>query len=324
MQSTIEIYPQINLKPRRAIRGMSAVLLPYADENRIDWKAFESHLQRTFDCGLVPAVNMDTGFGNLLDDASKKEVLQRSKEIAAGRDFVAGVFIGDQPGDALNVMAYLQRMEPILEAKAMPILFPSYGLAAASDSELLTFFETIGRHTNRFLGFELGKMFVPCGRIFPLNIFRDLLQIKECIGLKHSSLSRQLEWDRLAIRDRVRPEFMLLTGNDLAIDMVMYGSDYLLGLSTFAPDWFALRDHWWQQGDPRFHTLNDFLQYLGHFTFRKPVPAYKHSAAQFLQLRGWLGSDLIHPQSPRRPDSDKEILGKIKEQIEEFLSEQGK
>ena len=34
----------------------------------------------------------------------------------------------------------------------------------------------------------------------------------------------------------VRPDFLVLTGNDLAIDMVMYGSDYLLGLSTFAPD----------------------------------------------------------------------------------------
>ena len=32
----------------------------------------------------------------------------------------------------------------------------------------------------------------------------------------------------------------VLTGNDLAIDMVMYGSDYLLGLSTFAPEAFAL------------------------------------------------------------------------------------
>ena len=30
----------------------------------------------------------------------------------------------------------------------------------------------------------------------------------------------------------LRPEFMVLTGNDLAIDMVMYGSDYLLELNT--------------------------------------------------------------------------------------------
>ncbi len=40
-----------------------------------------------------------------------------------------------------------------------------------------------------------------------------------------------IEWSRLALRDRIRPEFKIFNGNDLAIDMVMYGSDYLLGLS---------------------------------------------------------------------------------------------
>ena len=34
---------------------------------------------------------------------------------------------------------------------------------------------------------------------------------------------------------------------------------------------------------------NDALQYLGAFAFRPPVPAYRHSAAQFLALRGWIG-----------------------------------
>ena len=85
-------------------------------------------------------------------------------------------------------------------------------------------------------------MFVPYGRIVSLDAYRGLLDIPPCIGAKHSSLSRQAEWERLALRDEVRPDFQVLTGNDLAIDMVMYGSDYLLGLSTFAPEAFARRD----------------------------------------------------------------------------------
>ena len=94
----------------------------------------------------------------------------------------------------------------------------------------------------------------------------------------------------LAVRDRLRPEFRVFTGNDLAIDMVMYGSDYLLGLSTFAPEAFALRDRMWANEDPRFHELNDLLQYLGHFTFRAPVPGYRHDAAMAFELRGWASS----------------------------------
>jgi hypothetical protein len=140
--------------------------------------------------------------------------------------------------------------------------------------------------------------------------------IEECIGAKHSSLSRELEWQRLALRDHLRPSFHVYTGNDLGIDMVMYGSDYLLGLSTFAPDYFAKRDHYWLDGDPRFYELNDVLQYLGFVAFREPVPAYKHSAAMFLKLRGWLNCDAPHPKGVRRPDCDRELLAGILRQLE--------
>ncbi|MCA9910354.1 MAG: dihydrodipicolinate synthase family protein, partial [Anaerolineae bacterium] len=107
----------------------------------------------------------------------------------------------------------------------------------------------------------------------------------------------------------------VFTGNDLAIDMVMYGSDYLLGISTFAPDLFARRDRMWLDGDSRFYELNDVLQYLGCFAFRPPVPAYKHSAAQFLKLRGWIASDAPHPNATRRPDSDVLVLKDIAERL---------
>jgi hypothetical protein len=61
--------------------------------------------------------------------------------------------------------------------------------------------------------------------------------------------------------------------------------------------------------------LNDLLQYLGFFAFRPPVPAYKHSAAQFLKLRGWIDFAATHPRSPRRPDSDVEVLRDILERL---------
>jgi dihydrodipicolinate synthase/N-acetylneuraminate lyase len=161
-------------------------------------------------------------------------------------------------------------------------------------------------------------MFAPFGKIFDLDTYAGLLDIPECVGAKHSSLDRGLEWQRLKLRDERRPDFWVLTGNDLAIDMVMYGSDYLLGLSTFAPDLFAKRDAMWAAGDPGFYELNDLLQYLGFFAFRPPVPAYKHSAAQLLKLRGWIASDEPHPNGLRRPESDVAILRDIAERVEKW------
>jgi hypothetical protein len=101
------------------------------------------------------------------------------------------------------------------------------------------------------------------------------------------------------------------TGNDLAIDMVQWGSDYLLGLSAFHVEAFAARDRAWTAGDGRFFELNDGLQYLGMLAFRSPVPAYKHTCAQFLALRGIIPSDAPHPRAARRPDSDLELLRPI-------------
>ena len=103
-----------------------------------------------------------------------------------------------------------------------------------------------------------------------LEAYAELMPIPNCLGAKHSSLSRRLEWERLALRDRLRPEFHVFTGNDLAIDMVRYGSDWLLGLSTAWPEAFALRDRWWAAGDSRFDELDDALQALGDFAFRRP------------------------------------------------------
>jgi hypothetical protein len=98
----------------------------------------------------------------------------------------------------------------------------------------------------------------------------------------------------------------------------MYGSDYLLGLATFAPEAFAARDRAWAKGDPAFFAWNDVLQALGCFAFREPVPAYKHDAAIFLHLRGWIESGETHPRAPRRPDADREVLRGILRQLEEL------
>ena len=195
-------------------------------------------------------------------------------------------------------------------------MFPSNGLNALADTEWVAAHDQFGQRFDRFIGFELGAMFVPYGRIYSLDAYESLLGITNCIGAKHSSLSRAAEWDRLAIRDRVRPDFHVFTGNDLAIDMVCYGSDYLLGLSTFAPDAFAERDRRWAVGDRDFYELNDLLQYLGTFAFRAPVPAYRHDAAMFLELRGHIPCNGTPPGSPRRPDSDRSVLSDIAERLE--------
>jgi len=305
--------------PNRRITAMSAILLPIMQDGSVDWEGFESHILRTAEAGLIPAVNMDTGSVHLLDNKTREEVLQRTKNIMGGKNFVAGAYIGDKPGDKWNAGAYLRELDLIEKHNATGVILQSFGLTNQSGEEIVASYQEIAKSCGRFIAFELGSMFAPFGKIYDLQTYDGIMEIKECIGAKHSSLNRRLEWERLELRNKQRPDFMVLTGNDLAIDMVIYGSDYLLGLSTFAPDAFALRDKFWQQGDRRFHELNDLLQYLGFFAFRAPVPGYKHSAAQFLRLRSQLKSDALCQDIPHRPDSDIPILKDILERLEKWL-----
>ena len=302
------------IRPRRTIVGMSAILVPHRADG-VDWGALEAHIVRTRDAGLTPAVNMDTGYVQLLDPADATRVLDLASDVTGGA-FVAGAWVPDAPGADLDLAAYGAAVDAIAARGATPVIFPSHGLNGLDPEGWVGALTAIGSATDRFIGFELGAQFVPYGRIYPIEAYRGLLGIASCIGAKHSSLSRQAEWDRLDVRDELRPDFHVFTGNDLAIDMVMYGSDYLLGLSTFAPEAFARRDRWWAEGDPRFYELNDLLQYLGHFAFRDPVPAYRHDAAIAFELRGWAGSDRTPAGAPRRPASDREVLADIIARLE--------
>lgn len=299
----------------RKITGMSAILLPFLDNGAVDWDSFRNHVSRTVTAGIAPAVNMDTGYANLIDEATRREVLRQTQEIVGKGDYVAGAFVADTPESSWNLDAYRQQIEQIHEFDGTPIIFQSYGLTSQDADGIVASYQQIGEHAPKFIAFELGQMFAPFGKIYSLDVYRGLLGVEQCVAAKHSSLNRELEWKRLQLRNETRPDFKVLTGNDLAIDMVMYGSDYLLGLSTFAPDLFAKRDAMWEANDPAFYELNDLLQYLGFLAFRPPVPAYKHSAAQFLQLRGWITTNKTHPKSPERPKSDVAILRDIAERL---------
>ncbi len=306
------------LRPRRTIEGISACLLPFRPDGTVDFTSYAVLVERTWAAGLAPAVNMDTGYTHLLRPEERTEILGLVNSLARGRRFVAGAFIEGQDGDPIRL--YRRECAAIECAGGTPILFPCSAFRDVPGPELVRVHRAVADECPAFLGFELGRMFVSFGRIWDSDTYRALLAIPQLKGAKHSSLSRELEWERLRIRDAERPDFQVYTGNDLAIDLVMWGSDYLLGLSAFHPEAFAARDRLWAAGDARFHELNDWLQYLGMLAFRAPVPAYKHSCAQFLHLRGLVASPEPHPGNPRRPETDRPVLEQIAQRLDELVA----
>src|SRR3984893_6315693 len=256
---------------RRKVQGIAAALLPYESNGNVAVDAFQQHLIATHDAGLINAVNMDTGYVNYLSEPEKRDVLRRTVE-ALGKDvpFVAGAYIENQTGD--SVALYRQQMDSIVQAGGIPIVFQTARLHGRSSKEKAAIYQAACQEYPQVLAFELGNMFAPNGEIFDEDTVRRLMDIPEIKGMKHSSLDRLVELKRLALRDQQRPEFRIYTGNDLGINMIEYGSDYLLGLASFAPEKFAERDRLWEAGDPAYYALSDALQYLGNVAFRPPVP----------------------------------------------------
>jgi 4-hydroxy-tetrahydrodipicolinate synthase len=294
-------------KLRRKVQGIAATLLPFESDGRIAVEAFQHHLVATQRAGLTSAVNMDTGYVNYLNDMEKQDVLRWTREALGNNvDFIAGAYIEGQPGDV--VALYRREMDRIAALNGTPIVFQTARLHGKSATEKATLYREICRGFPRVLAFELGPMFAPNGEIFDEETVRRLMDIPELTGMKHSSLDRMVELGRLALRDAHRPEFNIYTGNDLGVNMIEYGSDYLLGLATFAPEKFAQRDRLWESGNAEYYALSDALQYLGNVAFREPIPAYKHSAAVFLHLAGRIPTDLTHPRNPQRPSWEREIL----------------
>ena len=99
------------------------MLLPFDEGGDVDWSSFGGLLERTVAAGLTPAVNMDTGYVQLLDAGTRLRVLDVAAEIAAG-DFVAGAQVPDEAGDALDIAGYQRAAQTIEERGGVPVIFP--------------------------------------------------------------------------------------------------------------------------------------------------------------------------------------------------------
>ncbi len=282
------------------------MLLPFDESGAIAEQSYANLFEETVAAGLTPAVNMDTGYVNLLTAEEKVHVLGLAKQVAHGGPFVAGAFIEGSEGDVVEL--YRREIASIAEHGGTPILFQTSRTHGLPAREVADIYHRATADVPTAYAFELGKMFAPNGEIWSAETFEAILSVPQIKGAKHSSLDRVIEVERLAIRDRIRPDFQVFTGNDLGIDMIEYGSDYLLGLAAFSPAKFAERDRLWKEHSPDYFAVADALQYLGNVAFRAPVPAYKHSAAVFLHLLGKIPTSRTHPRSPARPSWEPEIL----------------
>src|SRR5208283_3971776 len=168
---------------------------------------FSSLLERTWAAALTPAINMDTGYVNLLTPEERGRVLAYTRDHSQGRRFIAGASIEGDGRDPAT--AYLAQVDTIRAHGGTPILFQCSTLMREDENRVLDVYRQVGKAGGPLLAFELGTMFAPFGRICSEDFIARLLDTEAFVGLKHSSLDRCTEWSRVGLRDRHRPDFRI-------------------------------------------------------------------------------------------------------------------
>src|SRR5260370_29747113 len=106
-------------------------------------------------------------------------------------------------------------MDVIVGAGAIPILFQTSRLHGKPAKEKAAIYQAACCGYSHVLAFELGPMFAPNGEIFDEETFRRLMDIPEIKGMKHSSLDRLIELERLPPPHAPPPDFSRFHGNCL-------------------------------------------------------------------------------------------------------------
>jgi NAD(P)H-dependent flavin oxidoreductase YrpB (nitropropane dioxygenase family) len=149
------VDPAALVHPRRSIRTVASAAC-------IDWDAFAAHVARTAAAGITPAVNMDTGYVQLIDDAIRRQAPTLARDtLGPDGELVAGACVVDAPFAEFDEAGYGRQFDMIATAGAIPVIFSSHGLTAGTDADFVARIERQGAHAERFIGSSAGRPSCP-------------------------------------------------------------------------------------------------------------------------------------------------------------------
>jgi hypothetical protein len=303
-----------HLTPSRTIDGIAALPVWLDARGRLDLSGLAARLHATFSAGLTPAVNVFAGSVEHLDVESRVDVLTTAAGVARGRRFIAGTLPTEDAAPLAN--RYGRAVDAVVRQGGTPLLLAIDELAVLDGDALAHLWRQSTAGHRGVLIVEMARAFGGPFGLYGAEVVARLIDVASLGGLVHVSLDRQAEWGRVEARDIARPDFRIYSGHERALDMVSYGSDYLLGVAGCAPEAFAARDHAWRDGLARGFDLNDALQYLGTLLYRAPVGGARHAALQWLQATGAVDAAATPVAGvTRRPDADlvlyRELAGRL-------------
>jgi hypothetical protein len=306
-----------HLTPGRTIDGVAALPVWLGVSRRLDLAGLAGRIEATFAAGLTPAVNLYAGAVDVLGADDRIDVLTTAAGVARGRRFIAGTW---PTADAAPLaVRYGRAVDAIVRQGGTPMLLPIRELATLDGDALAHLWRQATAGHRGVLVVEMAAEFGMAADPYPADVITRLIDIPSLGGLVHATFDRAAQWARVEARDIARPEFRIYSGHERGLDMVTYGSDYLLAGAGCAPEAFAARDRAWRAGESLAFDLNDVLQAVGSLLYRAPIDGARHAALQWLHARRVLGAPAPVPGLPLRPDSDLPLYRELAARLERLI-----
>lgn len=307
-----------HLTPSRTIDGAAALPVWLDASGRLDLSGLAARMQDAFAAGLTPAVNLFGGSGDRLGHEQRVDVLTTAAGVARGRRFIAGTMPTEDAAPLAT--RYGRAVDAVVRQGGSPLLLPIRELTTLDGDALAHLWRQATAGHRGVLVIEMAPAFGAPAPLYTPDVVTRLLDIASLGGLVHASLDRGTEWARVEARDAARPDFRIYSGHERALDMVAYGSDYLLATAGCAPEAFAARDRAWREGAAVGFDLNDALQALATLLHRHPIDGARHGALQWLQARGLVDQASPVPGITLRPDSDLDLYRELHLRLDTLLA----
>lgn len=186
------------------------ILTPFTESGDVDFTLLEQQVDRVCRTGLTGVVACGTtGESSMLSFEENVQILRTVREAAGGRVQLIG---GATSGDARTTIRYLEKTAALGYDGAL--VAPSYYLPM-NEEDVAAYFRRLSEADT---GMAIVAYNIPmCTSPVTLNAFERILSLENVRGIKNSSGNLNEIMHEMDIRDRIRPDFSVLTGSDESI-----------------------------------------------------------------------------------------------------------
>jgi 4-hydroxy-tetrahydrodipicolinate synthase len=265
---------------------IAAPMLPMRPDEEIDWPVFDRYYDWIAAQGPTAiAINMDASEGPALNRDEQLAVLERTRQVVAGRCPVYSGMLAGSTRDACEWAKTLAAAgaEGLVVFPCFPVFLgnpvPSemifrYHAAIASSVDL------------PLIAFQFPKAFGPD---YPPETLKRLVEIDTIVGLKESSFDTSKTIETVEAAKQLPRPIGIMTGNDTFImeAMVMGVDGALIGFAGTATDRLIAMHRAVKDGD--FATAIDLWNALGplaRYCWRPPIRDYRPRMKEVLVMQG--------------------------------------